>query len=79
MPSPAAAPRPDMAAERFRYHRALRVLLDDIAAGPVPPALDDLQRADDGSVEWLLHLLRRPPRSPAALVLGARPAPAALH
>ena len=58
---------PDTAAERFRYHRALRALLDDVAGGrPFLLALDDLQWADEGSLEWLLHLLRRPPRSCSA-------------
>ena len=80
VPSPAGRAAPDTAAERFRYHRALRALLDDVAGGrPFLLAVDDLQWADEGSLEWLLHLLRRPPRSPAALVLGARPGPAALQ
>ena len=78
--SAAGRAAPDTAAERFRYHRALRALLDDVAGGrPFLLAVDDLQWADEGSFEWLLHLLRRPPRSPGALVLAARPGPAALE
>src|SRR5919199_899041 len=76
----ARRPAPDTAAERFQYHRALRALLDDVAGGrPFLLAVDDLQWADEGSFEWLLHLLPRPPRSPAALLLGARPGAAALQ
>ena len=80
MRAPAGRAAADTAAERFRYHRALRALLDDVAGGrPFLLAVDDLQWADEGSFEWLLHLVRRPPRSPAALVLAARPGPAALE
>src|SRR4051794_12503718 len=75
--TPAAA---DSAGERFRYHPALRALLEDVAGDrPLLLALDDLQWADEASREWLEHLLRRPPRCPAALLLAARPGPAALR
>src|SRR4051812_10234139 len=72
-----AGPAADSAAERFRYHRALRALLEDVAGDrPLLLALDDLQWADAASAEWIEHLLRRPPRTPAALLLAARPGPA---
>ena len=73
-------PPPDSAGERFRYHRALRALLEDVAGDrPLLLALDDLQWADEASREWLEHLLRRPPRCPAALLLATRPGPDALR
>ena len=79
-PAPAAGP-----AERFRYHRALVALLGLLARErPVALLLDDLHWADEGSVEFVLHLLRRPadgvllvfalaPRGPGATAAG-RPA-----
>jgi DNA-binding CsgD family transcriptional regulator len=68
------------AAERFRYHRALRALVDDLADGrPFALLLDDLHAADDPSLEWVLHLLRRPPRAPGVLVATARPGDVALR
>src|SRR3954447_23549263 len=43
---------PDSAGERFRYHRALRALLEDVAGDrPLLLALDDLQWADEASRE----------------------------
>ena len=60
--------------ERFRYHRTLRALLELIARQrPVALLLDDLHWADDGSLEWVLHLLRRPPQAPVLLGLALRP------
>ena len=38
-------------------------------------ALDDIQWADDASLELVAHLLRRPPRGRVALALAFRPAP----
>ena len=77
---PAAArgssePRSDIAAaERFRYHRALRGLLELLAREqPVVLMLDDLHWADDASVEFVLHLLRRPPRGAHLLAFALRP------
>ena len=62
------------AAERFRYHRALRALLEMLARErPVALLLDDLHWADDASVELVLHLLRRPPRGPHLLAFALRP------
>ena len=39
---------------------------------PVALLLDDLHWADDASIEFVQHLLRRPPRSPHLLVLALR-------
>jgi DNA-binding CsgD family transcriptional regulator len=60
--------------ERWRYHRAIRALVDMLGRErPVALVLDDLHWADDASVELVLHLLHRPPRSPHLLVLALRP------
>ncbi|MDO9355389.1 MAG: AAA family ATPase, partial [Solirubrobacteraceae bacterium] len=74
---PVAAPVPtnDTApAARITLHRALRDLVDALA-GPRPIALvlDDLHWADHASLEWILHLMRRPPRAPHLLLLALRP------
>ena len=62
------------AAERFRYHRAVRALLELLARErPVALLLDDLHWADEASVELVLHLLRRPPRGPLLLAFALRP------
>jgi predicted ATPase len=59
--------------ERHRFHMAIRVLLEELAIdAPVLLALDDLQWADDASVELVAHLLRRPPRAPVTIVLAYR-------
>ena len=48
--------------ERYRSHRAVRLLLERLAANrPLVLVLDDLHWADSGSFELLLALLRRPP------------------
>jgi len=61
-------------AERFRYHRALRALVELLGRErPLALLLDDLHWADEASVELILHLLRRPPRTPLLLVLALRP------
>ena len=61
-------------AERYRYHRALRALLERLGERrPVALLLDDVQWADEGSVELVLHLLRRPPRIPFLLLFALRP------
>jgi len=79
-----AAARDDVApvalggpAERFRYHRALRGLLELLGRErPVLLALDDVHWADEASFELLLHVLRRPPRVGFALVVALRPSAA---
>ena len=60
--------------ERYRSHRAVRVLLELLASGqPVVLMLDDLHWADPASVELLGALLRRPPAAPVLLALAVRP------
>jgi DNA-binding NarL/FixJ family response regulator/RecA/RadA recombinase len=60
--------------ERYRTHRAVRRLLETMAATkPLVLLLDDLHWADSGSVELLGALLRRPPEAAVLLALGVRP------
>src|SRR6478609_4265648 len=62
--------------ERYRTHRAVRTLLEGIAAKqPIVVVLDDLHWADDASLELVAALLRRPPRAGVLLALAFRPAP----
>jgi DNA-binding CsgD family transcriptional regulator len=78
---PAAAERPGAtvsaeadAAARFRHHRALRALLELLARErPVALLLDDLHWADEASLEFVLHVLRRPPRAACLLTFALRP------
>lgn len=65
-----AGPGVGTAAERFRAHFAARELLERLAAPhPLLLALDDVHWSDDASLEFLAHLLRRPPD--AAMMLAA--------
>jgi DNA-binding NarL/FixJ family response regulator len=60
--------------ERYRTHRAVRALLELLAATkPLVLELDDLHWADSGSVELVGALLRRPPTAPVLLALAVRP------
>ena len=60
--------------ERYRAHRAVRDLLERLAATkPLVLVLDDVHWADSASVELLGALLRRPPAAAVLLALGARP------
>ena len=60
------------AAERPRYHRAVRALLEVITSSRgFVLVLDDVHWADEATVELVLHLLRRPPRVPHVIALGA--------
>ena len=62
------------AVERFRTHRAMRQLLETLAADkPLVLLLDDLHWADSGSVELLGTLLRRPPGAAVLLAMAVRP------
>lgn len=62
--------------ERYRTHRAVRALLELLAAAqPVVLVLDDLHWTDSASVELLSALLRRPPVAPVLMGLGMRPSP----
>jgi DNA-binding CsgD family transcriptional regulator len=68
-----AAPAPALQDERYRAHRAVRTLLEQLAtATPVVVLLDDLQWADDSSLELVAHLLRRPPRAPLLVACAFR-------
>lgn len=60
--------------ERYRSHRAVRALLEQLASTqPLVLVLDDLHWADPASVELLGALLRRPPSAPVMLALASRP------
>src|SRR5918993_836138 len=60
--------------ERYRAHRAVRDLLELLAAPtPLLLVLDDLHWADPASIELLSALLRRLPAAPVLLALGLRP------
>ncbi len=64
------------ASERFRYHQALRQLLEVLAAEqPVALILDDVYWADEASLEFLSHLLRRPTDGPVLVAFASRPRP----
>ena len=74
---PVAVRRAPGASERFRLHRAVRVLLEELARPkPLVLVLDDLHWGDSGSLELFGALLRRPPAPRAAGHRGP-PAPAA--
>jgi DNA-binding CsgD family transcriptional regulator/tetratricopeptide (TPR) repeat protein len=63
--------------ERFRTHRAVRALLEAVAASRcVVLALDDVHWADEASLELIGYLLRRAPRRRVMLIVAFRPAPA---
>jgi MMPL family/AAA ATPase domain len=65
-----AGPRDD----RYRAHRAVRSLLEGLAATKaLVLLLDDLHWADSGSVELLGSLLRRPPDAAVLMSLALRP------
>jgi predicted ATPase len=60
--------------ERYRAHRAVRELLERLAAAsPLVLALDDVHWADPASIELVGGLLRRPPHARVLLVLALRP------
>lgn len=59
--------------ERFRFHRAVRALLERVArGGSLVLALDDIHFADPASCELLASLLRRLPDGPVLLILAYR-------
>ncbi|MFN2495987.1 MAG: AAA family ATPase, partial [Pseudonocardiaceae bacterium] len=61
-------------AARYRLHRAVRMLLHELACPDgLVLILDDLHWADEASLELIEYLLRHPPRAPVLLVLAYRP------
>ena len=65
---------PGLVAERYRVHRAVASLIELLAGHkPLLLALDDVQWADEASLEMVAHLCRRPPRARLLLWLGYRP------
>ncbi len=70
----AGEPSPVLQDERYRAHRALRELLERLAAArPVVLILDDLHWSDPASIELIAALLRRPPHAGALVALALRP------
>src|SRR5262245_40870638 len=60
--------------ERYRSHRAIRLLLEQLATTkPFVLVLDDFHWADAASAELLGALLRRPPAGAVLIALGVRP------
>jgi DNA-binding CsgD family transcriptional regulator len=60
--------------ERWRLHRAVRRLLEELGRDePAALVLDDVHWADEASVELLAHLLGRPLEAPVLVVLAYRP------
>jgi ATP/maltotriose-dependent transcriptional regulator MalT len=60
--------------ERYRSHRAVRALLEQLAErAPLVLVLDDFHWADSASVELLGALLRRPPAAAVLIALALRP------
>jgi DNA-binding CsgD family transcriptional regulator len=63
-----------MPEDRFRAHRAVRELVDGLASTrPLVVVLDDLQWADEASLELLNALVRRPPERAVLVAGGHRP------
>jgi DNA-binding NarL/FixJ family response regulator/tetratricopeptide (TPR) repeat protein len=74
LPVPAGSPAVALSDERYRTHRAVRALLELLAATkPLVLVLDDLHWADSGSVELVGALLRRPPAAGVLMALAVRP------
>jgi DNA-binding NarL/FixJ family response regulator len=63
----------DGAGTRHGLHRALRALLERLAApGGLVLVLDDLQWADPATAELVAALVRRPPQAPVLIALAHR-------
>src|SRR5512133_3871693 len=58
--------------ERYRRHRAVRALLEELAERPLVLVLDDFHWADSASVELLGALLRRLPGAAVLIALALR-------
>ena len=70
----AAAVRPGALHERYRTNRAVRELLERLAATkPLVLILDDFHWADPASVDLAASLLHRPPAAGVLIVLASRP------
>src|SRR6516225_6946433 len=70
----AAGRKVALQSERYRSHRAVRQLLEQLAAStPLVLILDDFHWADSASVELLGALLRRPPAAAVLIALAVRP------
>ena len=72
---PALSARVDepAASDRHRTHRALRDLLERLAAPrPLVLCLDDVHWADPASIDALAALVHRPPSAPVLLAIAAR-------
>ena len=64
--------------ERWRVYRQLGERVASVASGrPLLLLVDDVHWADPATVEFLDHLLRRPPEVSLLLALGLRPSPVA--
>ncbi len=73
LPSLPGAAEPPPVDERYRTHRAVRALLEGIAAEQATViVLDDLHWADQASLELIASLLKRAPAAPVLLALGYR-------
>jgi DNA-binding NarL/FixJ family response regulator len=70
-----SGPAPETALhERYRTHRAARMLLEHLAVPkPLVLLLDDFHWADPASTDLLSALLRRPPAAGVLIALAARP------
>lgn len=65
---------PGSALERFRIYQAVKELLERLAGTrPLLLILDDLQWADEGSLELLAYLLRHPPQAEVLIAVAIRP------
>jgi len=60
------------ACERYRLFRAVRALLETLSSPGLVLLLDDLQWADEDTVDLLAQLLRRLPRRPLLLAFAYR-------
>ncbi|WP_279473324.1 helix-turn-helix transcriptional regulator [Actinomadura darangshiensis] len=70
--APAGAPVP-----RYQLYRAVRRLLEDVAApSGLVLILDDVHWADNATIELLDHLVRHPPRARVLIAVAYRPAQA---
>jgi DNA-binding CsgD family transcriptional regulator len=66
--------QPVLGDARYRTHRAVRELLERLAATqPLVLSLDDVHWADSASTELIGTLLRRPPGASVLIAMAARP------